>query len=865
MRAVKVKLENVALVSVSVLLAVLLAGCGGPGPTPVPRGLDVIVGTPALNVHVDRDNFNASPDGIANLDLATHGTILWSHIDRRNASQAGYAGCDAAGYCWEGLADDAADGIDDRILAVDNQTVTLANGVTIPRPVIFTAPSFWQQTADGAHTCEVFVPPIVESQAPTWVIGGQPQPAMDDPDFVREYGNFVAALGAHLAGRPDLYSRVSAFYLATGYNTEASRIAGWCGINSANSQVTAAEYNTFVQRAIMAWHDAFPDRPSYLLLAANADLYYNCVWVKSTPMPTTTPAWFAGIENLQPANIGLGHNGMTPDLPGYYVQVGNSGYQCGSLDMVERVKNTLPVKFEPAIYDQASVYGARRLQYEYWSWLMALSYHTDHVDAAMPWWCTDTDGNDDCASGVSEYAQMSASYGFPVDFGTWIARQYGATYGTAKDLWWAARQNEWPSNGYDSGIDGPFETYLDETTNALSYHCYAPEVRATCTDTTIPGYSNNPYGRHSGTMTGSHLDYQISPFHWAYNRTVLNATINIAYVNDDATDFQVVYANGPASTASFTVDRTTAGGWSWWSQGVTIYAGNVITSSHAIEVRYSGAGAKPTLHMVWLDLSGGATPTPTATPTRTVTPTATRTPTRTPTVTPGGPTATVTPTATRTPTPTATPTRTVTPTATRTPTRTVTLTPTATVTPGGPTATPTRTPTLTPTKTPTKTPTLTPTWTATATAVTPSAGTVRWTEISSDVTHDWYPDGVADGGDTFVELQAVGVSLDLQGWTVKLYSGSSVLLGQVQIQAPAITTPGGFYVVWGRDLGAAVPATGSVELLSAAGTVVLSKSWSGITAGQASNYNGATWADGLPTPGRAYDYWDANPTPTAIP
>ena len=31
---------------------------------------------------------------------------------------------------------------------------------------------------------------------------------------------------------------------------------------------------------------------------------------------------------------------------------------------------------------------------------MALGYHTDHVDAAMPWWCTDTDGNDDCASGV---------------------------------------------------------------------------------------------------------------------------------------------------------------------------------------------------------------------------------------------------------------------------------------------------------------------------------------------------------------------------------------------------------------------------------------------------------------------------------
>ena len=142
---------------------------------------------------------------------------------------------------------------------------------------------------------------------------------------------------------------------------------------------------------------------------------------------------------------------------------------------------------------------------------------------------------------------------------------------------------------------------------------------------------------------------------------------------------------------------------------------------------------------------------------------------------------------------------------------------------------------------------------------------MRWTEISSDLTHDWFPDGIADSGDTFVELQAVGVSLDLQGWTVKLYSGSSVLLGQAQIQAPAVTTPGGFYVVWGRDLGAAVPATGSAELLSPAGTVVLSRSWSGIPAGLSWQYDGATWADSLPTPGRAYDYWDTNPTPTAMP
>ena len=139
MRAVKVKLENVALVSVSVLLAVLLAGCGGPGRRqrrPARAWAGGRHRHACLQRARGRGQFRASPDGIGTLDLASHGTILWSHIDRRNASQAGYAGCDAAGYCWEGLADDAADGIDDRILAVDNQTVTLANGVTIPRPVI---------------------------------------------------------------------------------------------------------------------------------------------------------------------------------------------------------------------------------------------------------------------------------------------------------------------------------------------------------------------------------------------------------------------------------------------------------------------------------------------------------------------------------------------------------------------------------------------------------------------------------------------------------------------------------------------------------------------------------------------------------
>lgn len=82
---------------------------------------------------------------------------------------------------------------------------------------------------------------------------------------------------------------------------------------------------------------------------------------------------------------------------------------------------------------------------------------------------------------------------------------------------------------------------------------------------------------------------------------------------------------------------------------------------------------------------------------------------------------------------------------------------------------------------------------------------------------------------------------------------------------PAITASGGYYVVWGADLGTAVPSSGTVELLDQAGVVVISRTWSGITAGQAQNWNGETWVSQLATPGQGYNYWAAHPTPTALP
>ena len=141
---------------------------------------------------------------------------------------------------------------------------------------------------------------------------------------------------------------------------------------------------------------------------------------------------------------------------------------------------------------------------------------------------------------------------------------------------------------------------------------------------------------------------------------------------------------------------------------------------------------------------------------------------------------------------------------------------------------------------------------------------MRWSEVSPDLTHDWFPDSNADWRDTFVELQAIGVSLDLEGWAVRLSNGATVL-ATVTIGRPALTAGSGFYVVWGQDFGVAVPSSGTVELLNPAGTVVISRTWYGIATGQAENWNGAAWASQLATPGQAYDYWETNPVPTDLP
>ena len=128
----------------------------------------------------------------------------------------------------------------------------------------------------------------------------------------------------------------------------------------------------------------------------------------------------------------------------------------------------------------------------------------------MPWYCSDAfSGNTDtskCVGNGSELDRISSLYAFPVTFSTWVGRQFGDTKNDALDLWWVARDTEYPTDGYCAGYcygyDGAFKKFLNEASGSWSWKCNllaTPAPGTPCTDALpTPEY---PYSRHAGLMS----------------------------------------------------------------------------------------------------------------------------------------------------------------------------------------------------------------------------------------------------------------------------------------------------------------------------------------------------------------------------
>lgn len=921
-----------AIVAVAVVALAVMIACvpatevlRGFIPTPGIFGIipQALVGESA-NVVTLRDTRYYSGNTSGN--QAAHFTVYWDTVtDNSNAS-----------YDWST--------IDYWISDVWDDTITLPDGSTIPRPIFLTFPTFWTQgpqitaTPTGTpgaaityRTCTESVPAWVKDLAPNYTVLGnngysQAVPRMDDTAFWDAYESAIQRMDAHWPDGSPTRERIAGFFMATGYDTETSRISPWCNVDNTDLNavgLTWDEFDLFVRRAINAWHEYFPDKPIYLLSAATERPSTRCTWVEATPQPTGTPDAFAGLIRLSPRHIGLGNNGMKPDAPSYarHPNPPNSSLGCGEYDLIFEHNDILPVKFEP---QQFGVRGTNRYPWQYWSWLSVLNARADTVDAALPWFCNDNDTNYACAGAMTEMDQVTSLYSFPVSFEDWVVRQLGDTDITGRDLWYAFHQTEFPEGvpgdttyckGYCEGFDGAYRRYMDETTDNYTLKCYENDQAGAnaCTSTTEPDYTTNPYSRHTGTMTDT-LRFSISNTLEIAGVTATNVPLHVWVANDTAAAGEQITVTWPVSstgTASTTITRTAAGTWQVFNHTMpTVYFSNALAGGGFLKLEHTGA-VTPTLHMVWVDANavpvGGvgtptatptvtrtptrtptpsrtptptrtptATDTPTGTPTPTVTPTPTHTPTATPTWTPGGPTATPTHTPTHTPTPTVTPTPTHTPTRTPTPTHTPTWTPlptaTPTHTPTG-TATPTSTASATPTPTvlvdtvtPTPTDTNTPTATVTPTG-TPTAADIAWCEISTDCSRDWYADNtVSCASDTFVELcneDASDISLD--GYAIGITGTTTISYVIDADDVPATLYYASRWVAWAGDLGERMPVTGTITLYDDLGRTVDQRTWTAITANLSSNQAGGVWSESLPSPGFPASIWTVTPTPTAFP
>ncbi len=613
---------------------------------PTPTGAVGVLPSPAvpgLNAIVRRDDyFQQLPNGPGLPALNSHLDIYWDDINPQRGV-----------YDWTP--------IEQALSRIQNQTITLADGSTVPRLIWLTLPVFWTQGDGQAPTGDC------RNNAPGWlpvhlVPKPTPQqtqrvPAVDSAEFRTAYRQVMLAAGARWGNHP----RIAGILIAGGYDNETQLAAKHCGLGSTSAGLPRQAVDgmlDFVTQAIQAAHEAFPNKPIYLNYAAvDGGGASRCAWVNK-------------MHEYQPPHVGMGFNGMSPDVPGFVTNRNNpthSDVGCGSLDLIRSNIGILPAKYEP------SMALGPNLQWNYWSWLAAMAAQVQFVDVQDGWICLTSSSTGVCLPGTNylnavQTPMPAVAEGFPVNFGNWIERQSGSTAADSDQLWVALRETEYPPfddvaglthncDGFCHGWLGDFEHFLRVKSGATRHLCSVWKMDyCDANRTGLPGATTAIYSRHAKQMQESQLTFDV--VEGAYSqRRLANAILRIAYVDSDSTPFTVTYATQPGATPQVrTINRGGSGMWKWTNLTLPeFYAGNLLADGSDLAIGYAGTGTRPILHMVWLDMRNAVEISPTPTATRTPTPTATRTRTPTATASPTGtPTPTTVPTAT--PTPTAVPT-----------------------------------------------------------------------------------------------------------------------------------------------------------------------------------------------------------------
>ena len=176
------RLTQVATVGVFVMalavVVVILSTCGGPEPMPMPnlRDIEAIEGVlgPGGNKIIRRDSYwNQFQElNVGGFKPGAHIDLVWSSFNPADGV-----------YNWTVL--------NNAMLTLQSQTVTMTSGQVVSRPVYLSLPQFWFDCTVG------------DNYVPNWVGGDytihqMALPGLDGTHFKLKYKAAVLAVAAHI-------------------------------------------------------------------------------------------------------------------------------------------------------------------------------------------------------------------------------------------------------------------------------------------------------------------------------------------------------------------------------------------------------------------------------------------------------------------------------------------------------------------------------------------------------------------------------------------------------------------------------------------------------------------------------------------